>query len=372
MICLTRYRPVCIVASSITAEKKMNTKPNLAVAVFGATGHTGRFVVEELLRRGLAPVAVGRDAVKLAAAGFEARGVATRCASVDDAASVEQALEGVAAVVNCAGPFLDTARPLAAAAVRLGVHYLDVTAEQPSTRDTLERFDAPARAAKVFVLPAMGFYGGFGDLLATAAMGDWDAADDIEVRIALDSWHPTEGTRITGARNTAPRVIIANGALAPLPQPAGEVTLDYPQPFGRQAAVEIPFSEVILMARHLRTGQQHTYLNLASLRDIRDPATPPPKAADGSGRSAQLFVVEAIVRKGGHTRTATAAGRDIYAFSAPFICEAVSRILHGDVQGGGACAPGEVFDARSYLGALAPELACSFDVAAGAGMSKTA
>lgn len=336
-----------------------------AVAVFGATGHTGRFVVEELLRRGLAPVAVARDPAKLAAAGFEARGIATRCASLGDPASVEQALQGVAAVINCAGPFLDTARPLAAAAVRLGVHYLDVTAEQPSTRDTLDQFDAPAREAGVLVLPAMGFYGGFGDLLATAAMGDWDEADEIEIRIALDSWHPTEGTRITGARNTAPRLNIANGELALLPQPAAEVTLDYPPPFGPQAAVEIPFSEVILMARHLRTRQLRTYLNLASLRDIRDPSTPAPKAADASGKSDQVFVVEAIVRKGGVVRKASAQGRDIYAFSAPFICEAVSRILGARVQSsGGACAPGAVFDARSYLGALAPELHCTFETAA--------
>jgi hypothetical protein len=70
------------------------------------------------------------------------------------------------------------------------------------------------------VLPAAAFYGGLADLLATAALGDWATADRIEIATALDSWHPTEGTRITGQRNTAPRLNIAGGVLAPLPQPA--------------------------------------------------------------------------------------------------------------------------------------------------------
>ena len=78
------------------------------VAVFGAAGHTGRFVVAELQRRGFAPVAIGRDGAKLTAAGFEARGVAVRTASIDDAASLDRSLAGAAAVINCAGPFLDS------------------------------------------------------------------------------------------------------------------------------------------------------------------------------------------------------------------------------------------------------------------------
>ena len=37
------------------------------VAVFGAGGHTGRFVVAELQRRGIVPIAIARDAAALAA-----------------------------------------------------------------------------------------------------------------------------------------------------------------------------------------------------------------------------------------------------------------------------------------------------------------
>jgi hypothetical protein len=36
-----------------------------------------------------------------------------------------------------------------------------------------------AREGGIVIIPAMAFYGGLGDLLATAAMGDWTIADEI-------------------------------------------------------------------------------------------------------------------------------------------------------------------------------------------------
>jgi NAD(P)-dependent dehydrogenase (short-subunit alcohol dehydrogenase family) len=334
----------------------MNASRDRTVAVFGATGHTGRFVVEELMRRGMVPVALARDRHKLAATRFQERGIEMRSAALDDPASLDRALDGVGAVINCAGPFLETADRLARAAVRNGVHYLDVTAEQPSAKATLEKFDGAAREACVFVVPAMGFYGGFADLLATAAIGDWDAVDEIRVGIALDSWHPTQGTRITGERNTAQRMVIRDGELTPLVASGAAISWDFAEPFGSQDMIEVPFSEVVLMANHLNIGQLHGYLSSSALRDIRDPNTGPPVASDDSGRSSQVFLVEVVARKGGISRKATGRGRDIYAFTAPLVCEAVSRILSGDVSGPyGAHAPGAIFDARSFLRALGPD-----------------
>jgi len=329
-----------------------------AVAVFGAAGHTGRFVVAELLRRGFAPIAIGRDSAKMAEMaelGYGERGITIRTASLDDPGSLDRALAGAAAVINCAGPFLDTADVVAAVALRARIHYLDVTAEQLSAQMTFDRFDDVAIAAGVVVIPAMGFYGGFADLLATAAMGDWAVADDIRVGIALDSWRPTQGTRVTGERNTAPRLVIDGGKFVPLAQPAAQTFWEFPEPFGHEDVTEVPLSEIPVIARHVRVASLRTYLNNTPLRDLRDSATPPPEAADESGRSAQIFVVEVVVRKGNITRRAIAQGRDIYGFTAPLVVEAVERILDGRVRGSGALAPGEAFEAGDFLRALTPE-----------------
>ncbi len=332
------------------------TKASPTVAVLGANGHTGRFVVAELLRRGFKPIAIGRDAERLAVAGFLERGIECRQASIEDEQALDRALTGTAAVINCAGPFVDTADAVVRAALRSRIHYLDVTAEQPSAQATFERYEVAAQDAGVSVIPAMGFYGGLADLLVAYAMDGWNHADAIEIRVALDSWLPTRGTRVTGERNTARRLAVTGGHLEPVLQPAAERVSILPAPFGRQTFVELPFSEVPLIARHVQTKELHSFLSTIALRDVRDPTMPPPQAVDEAGRSAQRFAVEVIVTQGDVHRRVLAQGQDIYAVTAPIMCEAVERILSGNVRDTGAKPPAAIFHAASFLQALGPNL----------------
>jgi hypothetical protein len=326
-----------------------------SVAVFGAAGHTGRFVVAELLRRGIRPIAIGRDLSRLAAAHLPEHGAVRRLASLNDAEALDGVLDGAQAVINCAGPFLETAEVVAAAAVRRGIHYLDVTAEQASARATLDTYDAVARKAGIAIIPAMGFYGGFADLLVTAVVDDWDSADEIEIMIGLDGWHPTQGTRMTGARNTVPRLVVSKGQLVRMPLPAAERDWEFGDPLGRQTVVEVPFSEMILIERHVKSNEIHSWLSRIALDDIRNPATPPPEAAEEGGRSPQRFIVDVVARRDGTQRRISARGQDIYAFSAPLICEACVRLLDGRYSSGGAHPPGAILDARDFLFALVPD-----------------
>lgn len=325
------------------------------VAVFGATGHTGRFVVRDLLRRGIRVIAVGRDAARLQQLGFPARKATCRVAALDDNDALDRALDGAHAVINCAGPFLDTASAVIAAALRKGIHYVDVTAEQASAQATFQQFDQAARNAGIVILPAMGFFGGLADLLVTAALDEWEEADAIAIMVGLDSWHPTQGTRLTGKRNTAQRWMMAQGSLAPLPSPPAETSWDFGGSFGHQRMVEVPLSEIILIHRHVKATDVHSYLNRKALDDIRDPTTLSPTAADASGRSGQRFMLEVTARRKGVERFASASGQDIYAFSAPLVGEVVTRLLAGKFSDAGAQAPGAILEAKDVLESLMPE-----------------
>ncbi|MEI2430278.1 saccharopine dehydrogenase NADP-binding domain-containing protein [Lysobacter yananisis] len=328
---------------------------NRVVAVFGAYGHTGRFVVECLRERGWRVRFCGRDALRLEQAAAFQPGAGVRVASIDDAASLDAALAGCAAVLNCAGPFCDTAAPLIEAALRAGIHYLDTAAEQQPVLAAFERYDAAAREAGIAVVPAMAFYGGLGDLLASAALGDWIQADSVEIAVALDRWHPTVGTRITGERNKAKRLVIEDERLVELPSPSPSRDWAFPEPFGRQAVAAVPMSEIALLSRHLRTRSAVAYLDQGSLRDVRDADTPAPVATDAGGRSAQVFAIEARVRRGSDVRRLGARGRDIYAVTAPLLVEAMERLLDGRCRDRGTLAAGAAFDPADFLAALAPE-----------------
>jgi Saccharopine dehydrogenase NADP binding domain len=326
---------------------------NRTVTVFGAYGHTGRFVVSELHKRRFTPILSGRDAAKLKEAGNAHPESEVRVATVDDSASLDRALSGAVAVINCAGPFTDTAGPVIDAALRASIHYLDVAAEQASVLTVFERFAIAAQNAGVVVAPAMGFYGGLGDLLATAAMGEWDAADEICIGIALDSWKPTRGTRLTGQRNPGRHFVLSNNRLERAdPPPARK--WNFPAPFGEQDVVGFSLSETITISRHLQTPEIRAYINLAPITDIRDPNTPVPTAADESGRSSQIFVMEAIARRRSAERRAVVRGRDIYATTAPIVVEATHCIVNGLAQRTGVVAAGEAFAAQAFLTSLSP------------------
>jgi hypothetical protein len=319
--------------------------PRPTVAVYGAGGHTGRFVVAEALARGLGVVAVGRDAARLPAQ------VPARVARLDAPDELARAFAGSAVVVNCAGPFLDTAGPVARAAIAAGASYIDVTAEQASALATLADFDAPARAAGVAVLPAAGFYGGLADLLATALLAG-EPADELAVAVALDRWWPTAGTRRTGERNQVPRVVRRGGELVRMALPAERATRAFSPAFGDVALVELPFSEIVTLSHHLPVPDVRSWLSASSLDEIRDASTPAPAAVDARGRSAQRFEMIVQARRGVTVRTAGARGQDIYAVSAPLVVEAARRLLEPGAARRGAQALGQAFDARDFLDAL--------------------
>ncbi|MFJ8885292.1 saccharopine dehydrogenase NADP-binding domain-containing protein [Streptomyces sp. NPDC102402] len=331
------------------------------VTVYGAYGHTGRFVVAHLQERGFVPVLSGRDARGLKELAEEYPGVEARPASVDDAASLDAALAGAAAVINCAGPFATTAAPVIEAALRAGIPYVDVAAEIEANADTFAHFADRARAAGTVVVPAMAFYGGLGDLLATAAMGDWTTADEAHIAYGLNSWEPTEGTRVAGKvsaeRRGGRRVRFTDGRLEYHTDDLPTVQWPFPDPMGSRPVVsEFTMADVVTIPSHLSIPEVRTYMTTEAAAGVAAPAPSPPTAVDEHGRSAQTFLVDVLVRSGDMERRAVAGGQDIYAVTAPLAVEAVHRILTGQTRADGVASAGELFDAPGFLEALSPHI----------------
>jgi short subunit dehydrogenase-like uncharacterized protein len=68
----------------------------------------------------------------------------------------DSALNRVAVVLNCAGPFKYTAEPLVDGCLRSGAHYLDITGEIP-VYEAIQARDGQAKARGVMLLPGVGF-----------------------------------------------------------------------------------------------------------------------------------------------------------------------------------------------------------------------
>ena len=194
---------------------------NYTIAVYGFTGHTGGFVVSELERRGVVVRRIARRRSTEAGSENDGELGPWASASCDDPDALDRALEGTDAVINCAGPFLDTAPAVVEAALRAGAHYFDIAAEQRSVRSTLATYGPEATDRGIVVLPAMAFYGGLADLLASQICAGLPVIDEILIGVALNYWHPTAGTRLR-RRETIVRIWRLCAHSRPLPREVPE------------------------------------------------------------------------------------------------------------------------------------------------------
>ncbi len=123
--------------------------------IYGANGYTARLVVGEAVAAGLRPVLGGRNPEAVAAVAG-AYGLEHRIADLVNAPALDAVLEGIRAVLHCAGPFAHTSRPMVDACLRRGVHYLDITGEI-AVFEAIASRDSEARAQGVTLLPGVGF-----------------------------------------------------------------------------------------------------------------------------------------------------------------------------------------------------------------------
>jgi short subunit dehydrogenase-like uncharacterized protein len=131
--------------------------------IYGANGYTGSLIARTAVQRGHRPVLAGRDVAAVTGLarelGLEARPFALPLSGEPGTAlsgDIDDHLSGMTAVLHCAGPFAHTARVMAEACLRRGVHYLDVTGEI-GVFEAMARLDARARSAGVMLMPGVGF-----------------------------------------------------------------------------------------------------------------------------------------------------------------------------------------------------------------------
>ncbi|KAL3226420.1 hypothetical protein MRX96_048988, partial [Rhipicephalus microplus] len=142
----------------------------LDIVLFGATGVTGTYVLQELHRscEGLRWGVAGRDADKLrrtlrtAASDLDLKEdvldrVPIIVANVEDNDSLLAMAQRTRLVLNTVGPYRFFGRPVVAACVNSGTHHIDVSAEVQYMEQMLLEFYDEARKKNALVLMACGF-----------------------------------------------------------------------------------------------------------------------------------------------------------------------------------------------------------------------
>lgn len=173
----------------LTPNKLANANSNRpgAWALFGATGVTGRMVLDRALEQGLRPRLIGRDSSALHALAAD-HGLEFRIAALDRPDVLTAALGGMRLVLNAAGPYGLTAQPLIDAAMAAGADYLDLDGELEPLGRLLAQ-DAAARARGIALVGGGGFGVAAGEGLALLLVERLGGADRLRLSVAADSAH---------------------------------------------------------------------------------------------------------------------------------------------------------------------------------------
>ena len=151
--------------------------------IYGVSGYRGGLVSRLAAAAGLPHLAAGRD-LEMVTAHADPLLLPSRTFSLSDPAKVDRALGDVAVVLNAAGPFDETAAPLAEACLRGGAHYLDLAGEAAEL-EALRHLDARAREAGVMLLPGVGFANLPADALAARLKRRLPPA--VRLRLAVEA-----------------------------------------------------------------------------------------------------------------------------------------------------------------------------------------
>jgi short subunit dehydrogenase-like uncharacterized protein len=150
--------------------------------VYGATGFTGRLVVDALLARGLRPVLAGRSRPRLEEMSA-ALDLPHRVGEIDNSNTIASLLTDIDVVLLAAGPFSQTAVPMMSACLEAGVHYLDLTGEC-KVFDALSHSGRTAVARGCMVMPGCGFDVVATDCLARHVATRLDGASQLAIGIS--------------------------------------------------------------------------------------------------------------------------------------------------------------------------------------------
>lgn len=331
--------------------------------LYGANGYTGEIIAKEAKARGMTPVLAARraDAVRPIA---ESLGLTWKAFPLDDPAAVAKELDGMTAVLHCAGPFSKTSAPMVEACLRAGVHYMDITGEI-DVFEAVHRRDADAKARKVSLIAGVGFDVVPSDCLAALVARELPGATSLEIAFG-GAAGVSRGTATTALEGLGKGGIVReNGVIKQVPWAHAAKVIQFSDK--TRFCVAIPWGDVstayhstgipnvttfIAMPRNAVRGMKLMRLFAPVLglpqvqellkKQVQKNVTGPDEAARARGKM-QLW---ARVDDGkGRSVEGTATTPEGYRLTMLAALECTSRILKGGIAHG-ALTPSKAFGAE--------------------------
>ena len=210
--------------------------------IYGANGYTGRLAARVATDRRLRPILAGRQADPIRSLANEL-GCESRVFDLHNSAAVATNLQGVAAVLHCAGPFSATSRPMLDACLRAGTHYLDITGEI-AVFEAIHSRGQEIRNARIVAIPGIGFDVVPTDCLAAMLKRELPSATHLKLAFMARAGKLSPGTAKTMVEGLPDGGRIRkNGRIVKVPPAYKIETIPFTETLSARA-VTIPWGDV--------------------------------------------------------------------------------------------------------------------------------
>lgn len=226
--------------------------------LYGATGYTGDLTARMAVDLGMRPTLAGRNREKVERLATKLK-LPWLAFGLDDSAAIRAALSDAPVVLNCAGPFSQTYRPVANACLETGTHYLDITGEMFEHEECAAR-DEEAKRAGVMLLPSAGYDVVPSDCLALHTARRLPSATHLTLAFTQEGGM-SRGTMITSVEmvNRA-GLIRKDGKLTPIPPGSKARIVDFGR--GPEHVVAIPWGDLATAYHSTGIPNIETYIAL--------------------------------------------------------------------------------------------------------------
>ena len=222
------------------------------ILVLGGAGEMGSTAVADLIERTEHEITVGELRPDAATALLQRLGASGRAVhvDVDDPVSLGAALADIDVVLNAT--YMRQNVAVTDAAIKAGVHLVDLGSYYPETLQQLERHE-DAVGAGCRIVPGCGVAPGLTNIVARLGADELESVESIGLYSYIT--HPlwtSPGIVITRFdASTGTSLVYQDGSIVEHPSFSQAEQIDFPEPYGRQEVHLVPHPEPITLPRYI-------------------------------------------------------------------------------------------------------------------------
>ena len=213
----------------------------MRILIYGANGYTGKLIVEKAVKQNLNFVISGRNENKITDLAKKFN-VEYFISSIEEIDQKPDSLKDFDILINCAGPFSKTVKPILNACLKSHTHYLDITGEIEVFR-YCKSMHQKAQKSDIIICPGVGFDVIPTDCLAMALYEVLPNADEILLGFESTARNVSPGTMATSIEGLGNGgKIRKDGKIKKVPLAYKSAKLDFGN--GSKNMVTIPWGDV--------------------------------------------------------------------------------------------------------------------------------